>query len=166
MWGPREEGWVPAPGLREEAGAWASGPGADHEGTQLLCSAAGQFGGGTECYFSLLRFLLLLNLLASVLEACMTLLPTWLEGAPPGPPGLNTSSPCGSYSPHTQGLVSFPTQLFNLLSGEVGGGAPGRPHLRALAFPRLVPLRPGCPVPGPCLHQPHLDPCSALHRVT
>lgn len=78
----------------------------------------GQFGGGTECYFSLLRFLLFLNVLASVLQACMTLLPTWLEGAPPGPPGPNTSSPCGSYSPHTQGLVSFPTQLFNLLSGE------------------------------------------------
>ncbi|XP_015360869.1 transmembrane channel-like protein 4 isoform X1 [Marmota marmota marmota] len=78
----------------------------------------GQFGGGTESYFSLLRFLLLLNVLASVLEACMTLLPTWLEGAPPGPPGPGTSSPCGSYSPHTQGLVSFPTQLFNLLSGE------------------------------------------------
>ncbi|KAG3255670.1 transmembrane channel like 4 [Ictidomys tridecemlineatus] len=78
----------------------------------------GQFGGGTESYFSLLRFLLLLNLLASVLQACMTLLPTWLEGAPPGPPGPGSSSPCGSYSPHTQGLVSFPTQLFNLLSGE------------------------------------------------
>ncbi|KAM4801115.1 voltage-gated chloride channel TMC4 [Urocitellus parryii] len=78
----------------------------------------GQFGGGTESYFSLLRFLLLLNVLASVLQACMTLLPTWLEGAPPGPPGPGTSSPCGSYSPHTQGLVSFPTQLFNLLSGE------------------------------------------------
>uniref|UniRef100_A0A8C9PMZ0 Transmembrane channel-like protein n=1 Tax=Spermophilus dauricus TaxID=99837 RepID=A0A8C9PMZ0_SPEDA len=78
----------------------------------------GQFGGGTQSYFSLLRFLLLLNVLASVLQACMTLLPTWLEGAPPGPPGPGTSSPCGSYSPHTQGLVSFPTQLFNLLSGE------------------------------------------------
>ncbi|XP_047385151.1 transmembrane channel-like protein 4 isoform X3 [Sciurus carolinensis] len=78
----------------------------------------GQFGGGTESYFSLLRFLLLLNVLASVAQACMTLLPTWLEGAPPGPPGPDTSLPCGSYSPHTQGLVSFPTQLFNLLSGE------------------------------------------------
>lgn len=54
----------------------------------------------------------------------MTLLPTWLEGAPPGPPGPDTSLPCGSYSPHTQGLVSFPTQLFNLLSGEVGAGPP------------------------------------------
>nr|NP_001162347.1 transmembrane channel-like protein 4 [Papio anubis]ABX52173.1 transmembrane channel-like 4 (predicted) [Papio anubis] len=78
----------------------------------------GQFGGGTESYFSLLRFLLLLNVLASVLMACMTLLPTWLGGAPPGPPGSNTSSPCGSYNPHPQGLVTFATQLFNLLSGE------------------------------------------------
>uniref|UniRef100_A0A2K5Y512 Transmembrane channel-like protein n=1 Tax=Mandrillus leucophaeus TaxID=9568 RepID=A0A2K5Y512_MANLE len=83
-----------------------------------LLPPAGQFGAGTESYFSLLRFLLLLNVLASVLMACMTLLPTWLGGAPPGPPGSNTSSPCGSYNPHPQGLVTFATQLFNLLSGE------------------------------------------------
>ncbi|KAL1765317.1 transmembrane channel 4 [Sigmodon hispidus] len=78
----------------------------------------GQFGAGTESYFSLLRFLLFLNLVASVIEVCMKLIPTWLEGAPPGPPAPNISSPCGSYTPHTQGLVTFPTQLFNLLSGE------------------------------------------------
>lgn len=48
----------------------------------------------------------------------MKLIPAWLEGAPPGPPGPDTSSPCGSYIPHTHGLVTFPTQLFNLLSGE------------------------------------------------
>ncbi|XP_008072052.1 transmembrane channel-like protein 4 isoform X2 [Carlito syrichta] len=78
----------------------------------------GQFGAGTESYFSLLRFLLLLNALASVLNACMVLLPTWLEGAPPGPPDPDTSSPCGSYHPYSQGLVTFPAQLFYLLSGE------------------------------------------------
>ncbi|MBW03215.1 Transmembrane channel-like protein 4, partial [Eschrichtius robustus] len=78
----------------------------------------GQFGAGTKSYFSLLRFLLLLNVLASVLTACMILLPTWLEGAPPGPPAPNASSPCGSYSPGSQGLVAFSTELFNLLSGE------------------------------------------------
>ncbi|XP_068383997.1 voltage-gated chloride channel TMC4 isoform X3 [Eschrichtius robustus] len=50
--------------------------------------------------------------------ACMILLPTWLEGAPPGPPAPNASSPCGSYSPGSQGLVAFSTELFNLLSGE------------------------------------------------
>ncbi|XP_045388680.1 transmembrane channel-like protein 4 isoform X2 [Lemur catta] len=83
-----------------------------------LKKIGGQFGAGTESYFSLLRFLLLLNVLASVLTACMVLLPTWLEGAPPGPPGSETSSPCGSYNPYQQGLVTFPTQLFNLLSGE------------------------------------------------
>ncbi|XP_053460435.1 transmembrane channel-like protein 4 isoform X2 [Nycticebus coucang] len=77
----------------------------------------GQFGAGTESYFSLLRFLLVLNVLASLLTACMTLLPTWLEGAPPGPPGHETL-PCNSYNPYPQGLVTFPTQLFNLLSGE------------------------------------------------
>lgn len=97
----------------------------------------GQFGAGTESYFSLLRFLLLLNVLASVLKACMILLPTWLEGTPPGPPAANTSSPCGSYNPRPHGLVTFPTQLFNLLSGEgflewsplFYGFYPPRPHL-------------------------------------
>ncbi|XP_055407612.1 transmembrane channel-like protein 4 isoform X2 [Bubalus kerabau] len=78
----------------------------------------GQFGAGTESYFSLLRFLLLLNVLASVLTACMVLLPTWLEGTPPGPPAPNASSPCGSYNPGSHGLVTFSTELFNLLSGE------------------------------------------------
>ncbi|XP_057567011.1 transmembrane channel-like protein 4 isoform X1 [Hippopotamus amphibius kiboko] len=97
----------------------------------------GQFGSGTKSYFSLLRFLLLLNVLASVLIACMILLPTWLEGAPPGPPAPNASSPCGSYNPGSQGLVTFPTELFNLLSGEgflewspvFYGFYPPRPHL-------------------------------------
>ncbi|KAI5930067.1 voltage-gated chloride channel TMC4 isoform X1 [Manis javanica] len=97
----------------------------------------GQFGAGTASYFSLLRFLLLLEVLASVLKACMTLLPAWLEGAPPGLPAPNTSSPCGSYSPGAQGLVTFPTHLFNLLSGEgflewsplFYGFYPPRPHL-------------------------------------
>ncbi|XP_076986930.1 voltage-gated chloride channel TMC4 isoform X2 [Tamandua tetradactyla] len=78
----------------------------------------GQFGAGTESYFSLLRFLLLLNVLAAALKACMVLLPTWLEGPPPGPPGPGTSLPCSAYSPRPQGLVAFSTQLFNLLSGE------------------------------------------------
>ncbi|XP_036924997.1 transmembrane channel-like protein 4 [Sturnira hondurensis] len=78
----------------------------------------GQFGAGTKSYFLLLRFLLLLNVLASVLKACMTLLPTWLDGAPPGPPDPGVSSPCGSYNPYPQGLVPFSSQLFNLLSGK------------------------------------------------
>uniref|UniRef100_A0A4W2D320 Transmembrane channel-like protein n=1 Tax=Bos indicus x Bos taurus TaxID=30522 RepID=A0A4W2D320_BOBOX len=97
----------------------------------------GQFGAGTESYFSLLRFLLLLNVLASVLTACMVLLPTWLEGTPPGPPAPNASSPCGSYNPGSHGLVPFATELFNLLSGEgflewsplFYGFYPPRPHL-------------------------------------
>lgn len=107
-WGLREEGWGLEPGA-----------GKRHLSASLLLPA-GQFGGGTESYFSLLCFLLLLNVLASVLVACMVLLPTWLPGAPPGPPGINVSSLCGSYNPHTSGLIAFPSQLFNLLSGEVG----------------------------------------------
>ncbi|XP_006897433.1 PREDICTED: transmembrane channel-like protein 4 [Elephantulus edwardii] len=77
-----------------------------------------RYGAGTESYFSLLRFLLFLNVLAAVLTTCMTFLPTWLEGAPPGPPSPDITSPCGPYNPNPQGLVTFPGQLFNLLSGE------------------------------------------------
>ncbi|KAM8790150.1 voltage-gated chloride channel TMC4 [Rhynchonycteris naso] len=78
----------------------------------------GQYGAGTESYFLLLRFLLFLNVLASVLKVCLTLLPTWLEGAPPGPPVPDTSSQCGSYNPSSQGLIAYSSQLLNLLSGE------------------------------------------------
>ncbi|XP_042639056.1 transmembrane channel-like protein 4 [Orycteropus afer afer] len=102
-----------------------------------LKKIGGQFGAGTESYFSLLRFLLFLNVLAAVLQACMTLLPTWLEGPPPGPPSPDISSPCGSYNPNPQGLITFSSQLFNLLSGEgylawsplFYGFYPPRPHL-------------------------------------
>lgn len=72
----------------------------------------------------LLRFLLLLNVLTAVLKACMTLLPTWLDGAPPGPPSPDLSSPCGSYNPRPQGLVSFSSQIFSLLSGDVSAWRP------------------------------------------
>lgn len=89
-----------------------------------LLPSAGQFGAGTESYFSLLRFLLFLNLVASVIEVCMKLIPTWLEGTPPGPPSPNISSTCGSYTPQGQGLVTFSTQVFNLLSGAVGAMVP------------------------------------------
>lgn len=134
-WSLREEGWSLTPrceggGLRQET--WdpnhlnsdLAAPDKDPEPS--LLPPAGQFGAGTESYFSLLRFLLFLNMMASVLEVCMTLLPTWLEGAPLESPRPNISSSCGSYSTHTQGLVSFPSQLFNLLSGEVGTRFPGR----------------------------------------
>ncbi|XP_037373073.1 transmembrane channel-like protein 4 [Talpa occidentalis] len=82
-----------------------------------LKKIGGQYGAGTESYFSLLRFLLLLNVLASVLKVCLTLLPTWVGQAPPGPPGGNSTT-CGTYNPTQQGLVSFSSQLFNLLSGQ------------------------------------------------
>lgn len=53
-----------------------------------------------------------------MLKICFVLLPTWLGPAPPGPPGAGNGT-CGFYDPLPRGLVSFPTQLFNLLSGEV-----------------------------------------------
>lgn len=113
--GLREVGWRGRSHLRKEP-------------ESSLPPLAGQFGAGTESYFLLLRFLLLLNVLASVLKASMTLLPAWLDGAPPGPPGPDPSSPCGSYNPHPQGLITFPSQVFNLLSGEVSAWtSSGRP---------------------------------------
>ncbi|XP_070946108.1 voltage-gated chloride channel TMC4-like [Macaca nemestrina] len=69
----------------------------------------------------------------------MTLLPTWLGGAPPGPPASNTSSPCGSYNPHSQGLVTFVTQLFNLLSGETLTVQLQEPRLLPQWPPRRLP---------------------------
>ena len=120
-WTPGSEGRGAGPPGPREAGR--TGPGA--EPAASLLPPAGQFGAGTESYFSLLRFLLLLNVLASVLTACMVLLPTWLEGTPPGPPAPNASSPCGFYNPGSHGLVTFATELFNLLSGEVRAWVPG-----------------------------------------
>ncbi|XP_055993224.1 transmembrane channel-like protein 4 [Sorex fumeus] len=101
-----------------------------------LKKIGGQYGAGTGSYFSLLRFLLFLNVLASVLKVCMVLLPTWLEAPSPGPPG-SANMTCGFYDPLLRGLVSFPTQLFNLLSGEAFlewsplfyGFYPRNPHL-------------------------------------
>lgn len=119
-----------------------------------LLPPAGQFGAGTESYFSLLRFLLFLNLVASVIEVCMKLVPAWLEGAPPGSPSPNISSPCGSYAPHTQGLVSFPTQLFNLLSGEVGATVSG-------FLSDLWSRSPGSLILASAAAEPHSDPYSA-----
>ena len=134
MWGwapgSGEEVWGPRPAGQDRMGA---------EPAASLLPPAGQFGAGTESYFSLLRFLLLLNVLASVLTACMVLLPTWLEGTPPGPPAPNASSPCGSYNPGSHGLVTFATELFNLLSGEVRAWVPGSSG----------PPDPGGPLPEP-----------------
>lgn len=82
----------------------------------LSAAPAGQFGRRHQSCFSLLRFLLLLNVLASVLTACMVLLPTWLE---------DPRSPCPErllalrlLTP-APWLVTFATELSNLLSGEV-----------------------------------------------
>lgn len=132
----------------------------------------GQYGAGTESYFSLLRFLLFLNVLASVLGLCMVLLPMWLGAPPPGPPGAASNLTCGFYDPYLRGLVSFPTQLFNLLSGEVsawGGPCEPPPQVPGLLSPlspfpaglpgmvsTLLRLLPAAPKPGGLLPVLHL----------
>ena len=176
-WTPCPEGggagvWTPGSGeevwgLDPRVGGRRAGTGLGAEPAASLLPPAGQFGAGTESYFSLLRFLLLLNVLASVLTACMVLLPTWLEGTPPGPPAPNASSPCGSYNPGSHGLVPFATELFNLLSGEVCAGSrypqgpltlvaplpePPCPDFPSAGFSRMVSsllrVLPAPPTPG------------------
>ncbi|XP_038609189.1 transmembrane channel-like protein 4 isoform X2 [Tachyglossus aculeatus] len=90
-----------------------------------LLKIGGHFGSGTQAYFSLLRFLLLLNVLGALLPVTLVTLPTLLlgtgggsQGSPsPSPPSPN-SSLCGPYNPLPTGLVSYTEQLFNLLSGQ------------------------------------------------
>ncbi|KAM9037426.1 voltage-gated chloride channel TMC4 isoform 2-T2 [Sarcophilus harrisii] len=78
----------------------------------------GQYGAGTESYFTLLRFLLGLNILGALFQGALTLLPLLLLGPIPGPPSQGVHQPCGPYDPLPQGLVDYPTLLINLLSGE------------------------------------------------
>ena len=168
-----EEAW----GLDPRVGGRRAGTGLRAEPAASLLPPAGQFGAGTESYFSLLRFLLLLNVLASVLTACMVLLPTWLEGTPPGPPAPNASSPCGSYNPGSHGLVTFSTELFNLLSGEVCAGSRDPQGTLTLVAPLPEPPCPAFPsagfsrmvssllrvLPAPLTPGHHLPVCRLCH---
>ncbi|XP_043848571.1 transmembrane channel-like protein 4 [Dromiciops gliroides] len=83
-----------------------------------LTKIGGQYGGGTESYFELLRFLLGLNILGALFQGLLTLLPLLLLGPIPGPPSPGVPKPCGPYNPVPQGLVDYSTHLTNLLSGE------------------------------------------------
>ncbi|XP_028929586.1 transmembrane channel-like protein 4 isoform X1 [Ornithorhynchus anatinus] len=84
-----------------------------------LLKIGGHFGSGTQAYFSLLRFLLLLNVLGALLPISLVMLPTLLLGT--GGDSLNppsNTSLCGPYNPLPNLLVSYTEQLFNLLSGQ------------------------------------------------
>ncbi|XP_031817632.1 transmembrane channel-like protein 4 [Sarcophilus harrisii] len=117
----------PASGIRGSEGplrlgrAWARLAGAPKilvPWRTTLTRIGGQYGAGTESYFTLLRFLLGLNILGALFQGALTLLPLLLLGPIPGPPSQGVHQPCGPYDPLPQGLVDYPTLLINLLSGE------------------------------------------------
>lgn len=83
-----------------------------------LYEIGGLFGTGIQSYFTFLRFLLLLNLLALLLTTSFVLLPlVWLR--PPDPdPALNLTFQCsGGHQPHS-GDPQLHTRLWNVLTGR------------------------------------------------
>ncbi|XP_036766292.2 transmembrane channel-like protein 8 isoform X3 [Manis pentadactyla] len=83
-----------------------------------LYEIGGLFGTGIQSYFTFLRFLLLLNLLALLLTTSFVLLPlVWLR--PPDPdPALNFTFQCpGGHQPHS-GDPQLHTRLWNVLTGR------------------------------------------------
>ncbi|XP_006886413.1 PREDICTED: uncharacterized protein LOC102874695 [Elephantulus edwardii] len=101
--------------LRETAKRLASGFGL-WEGA--LYEIGGLFGTGVQSYFTFLRFLLLLNLLAVVLTTSFVLLPlVWLR-APDPAPALNLTLQCPGSSQPQLGLQKFHNQFWNVLTGR------------------------------------------------
>ncbi|KAM5272736.1 transmembrane channel-like protein 8 [Ctenodactylus gundi] len=83
-----------------------------------LYEIGGLFGSGIRSYFTFLRFLLLLNLLTSLLTAGFVLLPlAWLRPPPP-PPALNLTLQCHSSPPPQAGIARLHNQLWNVLTGR------------------------------------------------
>ncbi|EPQ16236.1 Transmembrane channel-like protein 4, partial [Myotis brandtii] len=81
----------------------------------------GQFGAGTESYFLLLRFLLFLNVLASVLKVCMTLLPKSLEKYPRGSINNNNNKIIKTVFLRLASLLVLLSSLWNQIT--CGGNA-------------------------------------------
>ncbi|XP_072769171.1 transmembrane channel-like protein 7 [Nerophis lumbriciformis] len=83
-----------------------------------LQQIGGNFGGGVQSYFLLLRFLVVLNFLSCLLIAAFVLGPSIVFRSQGSSPANHTGpEECLKYDPRPQGLVLFYNYLLDLLSG-------------------------------------------------
>ncbi|XP_020502408.2 transmembrane channel-like protein 7 [Labrus bergylta] len=83
-----------------------------------LQKIGGNFGGGVQSYFLLLRFLVLLNFVSFLLIAVFVIIPSIVFRSV-GDSLVNTTGPeeCMQYDPNPQGLVVFYNYFLDVLSG-------------------------------------------------
>ncbi|XP_019724595.1 transmembrane channel-like protein 7 isoform X2 [Hippocampus comes] len=83
-----------------------------------LQQIGGNFGGGVQSYFLLLRFLVLLNLVSFLLIAGFVVIPSIVLRAVHSSPANHTGpEECMKYDPNPQGLVAFYNYVLDFLSG-------------------------------------------------
>ncbi|XP_051921034.1 transmembrane channel-like protein 7 isoform X2 [Hippocampus zosterae] len=83
-----------------------------------LQQIGGNFGGGVQSYFLLLRFLVLLNLVSFLLIAGFVVIPSIvLRSVHSGPAYHTGPEECMKYDPNPQGLVAFYNYVLDFLSG-------------------------------------------------